>query len=271
VNPDSAVFGRRFRFSFLGYWNPYMFEFIAPLFLALQKATGLNFSPFYNEYDFSRLMTGVQTSLLLIVCVLIVSLIVGLLGAAAQRSQFRVLRFLVAAYIAMFRNTPPVVQLLFFYFGLGALTPQVDMGGWYEPMISSFGWAVIALGIFGGSYNVEIFRAGIEAVPETTLEASEALAFSPVQTFIHVTMPLALRFSLPALASNLISLAKTTSIAYVIAVPEMTYALSGVWNDSLNVGEMMTLLFIYYISVVAVIGAIMGRLEKRLAVPGLGK
>lgn len=248
-----------------------MLEFTAPLFLSLQKATELNFSPFFDEYDFGRLMTGLQTSLLLIVCVLVLSLVVGLLGAAAQRSRSRLLRFLVAAYIAVFRNTPPVVQLLFFYFGLGAFTPQIDMGGWYEPMISAFGWAVIALGIFGGSYNVEIFRAGIEAVPKTTSEATEALGFTPLQTFIHVTLPLALRFSLPSLASNLISLAKTTSIAYVIAVPEMTYALSGVWNDRLNVGEMMTLLFVYYIAVVAIIGAVMGQLERRLAVPGLGK
>ena len=60
-----------------------MLEFTAPWFLALQKATGLNFSPLYDEYDFGRLMTGVQTSLLLIVCVLVVSLVVGLLGAAA--------------------------------------------------------------------------------------------------------------------------------------------------------------------------------------------
>lgn len=248
-----------------------MLDLTAPLFLSLQEATGLSFSPFFDEYDFGRMMTGVKTSLLLILCVLAVSLVVGVLGAAAQRSRSQLLRMLVGAYIAVFRNTPPVVQLLFFYFGLGAFTPQVDMGGWYEPAISAFGWAVIALGIFGGSYNVEIFRAGIEAVPTTTSEATEALGFNPLQNFIYVTMPLALRFSLPALASNLISLAKTTSIAYVIAVPEMTYALSGVWNDRLNVGEMMTLLFLYYIIVVAVIGLIMGQLEKRLAVPGLGK
>lgn len=248
-----------------------MLDFTAPLFLSLQEATGLNFSPFFDEYDFSRLLQGIKTSLLLILCVLFVSLVVGLIGATAQRSGSRILQVIVAAYIALFRNTPPVVQLLFFYFGLGAFTPQVDMGGWYEPMISAFGWAVIALGIFGGSYNVEIFRAGIEAVPKTTAEASEALGFSPLQTFFYITLPLGFRFSLPALASNLISLAKTTSIAYVIAVPEMTYALSGVWNDRMNVGEMMTLLFIYYIAVVAIIGAIMGRLEKRMSVPGLGK
>lgn len=248
-----------------------MLDLITPFFLSLKKATGLNFSPFIDEYDFGRLMTGVKTSLLLIVCVLAVSLVVGLLGAAAQRSRSKPLRILVGAYIAVFRNTPPIVQLLFFYFGLGALTPQVDMGGWYEPMISAFGWAVIALGIFGGSYNVEIFRSGIEAVPTTTLEATEALGFNSIQSFTYVTLPLALRFSLPALASNLISLAKTTSIAYVIAVPEMTYALSGVWNDRLNVGEMMVLLFVYYITVVAVIGLIMAQLEKRLSVPGLGK
>ena len=248
-----------------------MLEFTAPIFLSLQDATGFSFSPFFDNYDFNRMLTGLRTSLLLIVCVLALSIVVGVLGAAAQASQWRVLRMVVAGYIAVFRNTPPIVQLLFFYFGLGSVTPQVDMGGWNEPMISAFGWAVIALGMFGGSYNVEIFRAGIEAVPKTTSEASEALGFSPLQNFIYVVMPLALRFSLPALASNLISLAKTTSLAYVIAVPEMTYALSSIWNDRLNVGEMMILLFAYYIIVVAIIGALMSLLERRLSVPGLGK
>ena len=210
-------------------------------------------------------------SIKLIVAIIAVSLFFGVVGAWAQTSKSRALRFLVAAYIELFRNTPPIVQLLFFYFGLGTITPQIDMGGWHEPVIGSFGWSVISIGIFGGTYNVEIFRSGIDAVPGTTKEAAESLGFSNIKTFFHITLPLAFRFCLPALSSNIISLAKTSSLAYVIAVPEVTYALISIWSDSLNVSEMMVLLFLFYIGIIAIIAQGMSMLERKLALPGYGQ
>ncbi|MEE2861620.1 MAG: amino acid ABC transporter permease [Paracoccus sp. (in: a-proteobacteria)] len=248
-----------------------MLELISPFFEWLNQTYGLNFSPFINDYDWQRLIGGMWISIKLIVCIVALSLVIGVIGAAAQNSRHRALRWLVAAYIEVFRNTPPIVQLLFFYFGLGTITPQVDMGGWYQPLIGSFGWAVIAIGIFGGSYNVEIFRSGIQAVPKTTVEAADSLGFSPMRIFAYVTLPLAFRICLPALTNNVISLAKTSSLAYVIAVPEVTYALSGIWSDNVNVPEMMVLLFAYYIIVVAVIARLMGMLERWLALPGYGQ
>ena len=247
-----------------------MFEIIAPFFRTLYEKTGLNFSPFYSSYDWGLFLIGASTSIQLILAVIAVSLLIGVIGAAAQQSRFAALRWFVAAYIEVFRNTPPIVQLLFFYFGLGAITPQVDMGGWYEPMISAFGWAVIALGIFGGSYNVEIFRSGLDAVPDTTIEAADSLGLSRLRIFLYVSLPLGFRFCLPALTNNIVSLAKTTSLAYVIAVPEMTYALNAIWTDNVNVPEMMVLLFAYYVAVVAIIAYVLKRLERRLALPGFG-
>ncbi|MCW2306672.1 amino acid ABC transporter permease [Rhodobium gokarnense] len=248
-----------------------MLDLFAPFFQRLYETTGINFTPFYDPYDWGRLLEGMWVSVQLILAVIAVSMVIGVVGAGAQTSKLRIVRFLVAAYIEIFRNTPPIVQLLFFYFGLGAITPQVDMGGWYEPVIGSFGWAVIALGIFGGSYNVEIFRAGVDAVPETTKEAADALGFSDFKIFAYITLPLAFRFSLPALTNNVISLAKTSSLAYVIAVPEITYTLSNIWSDSVNVPEMMILLFLYYIVLVAIIAWVMGWLERKLALPGYGQ
>lgn len=248
-----------------------MLTSIQATFESLYARTGLNFSPFYEQYDWDRFLSGAGNSLLLMVSAIALSLVVGVIGAWAQRSKFWLLRTLVNAYIQLFRNTPPIVQLLFFYFGIGTLTPQVDMGGWYEPLISSFGWAVIALGIFGGAYNVEIFRSGLEAVPASTLEAADSLGFSSWHTFGYVLMPLAFRICLPALSTNIISLAKTTSLAYVIAVPEMTYTLNQIWSDRANVPEMMVLLFVFYVTTVALIAAGMSALERRLALPGYGR
>jgi polar amino acid transport system permease protein len=245
-----------------------MLELIAPFFHKLYDQTGLNFIVFYDPYEFGRLVHGASISVQLMFWSILISLIIGVLGAWAQNARSAIVRVGVNAYIQAFRNTPPMVQLLFFYFGLGAFTPAVDMGGYSQPMISSFDWAVISLGIFGGAFNVEIFRAGLEAVPESTRDAAESLCFSRWQTYLYITLPLAFRISLPALTNNLISLAKTTSLAYVIAVPEMTYVLNQVWSDNVNVPEMMLLLFLFYIFVVALIAAALHRLERSLVIPG---
>jgi polar amino acid transport system permease protein len=246
-------------------------DLIAPFFNRLYESTGWNFAIFRDDYEFSRFLEGAMFSVQLVFWSLLISLIVGVIGAWAQGSQSRIMRGFVDAYIQVFRNTPPMVQMLFFYFALGAYTPQVDAGGYYEPMISAFGWALISLGVFGGAFNVEIFRAGLEAVPSATREATESLGFSKWQTYSRVTLPLAFRISLPALTNNLVSLAKTTSLAYVISAPEMTYTLNQVWADNINVPEMMLVLFLFYIIMVSVVSGVLHLLERRLALPGYGE
>lgn len=248
-----------------------MLDLIAPVFQNLAETTGWNFVVFYDPYEYDRFLRGASISLQLIVLSVLLSLVIGVIGAGVQSSRSALLRGVVNGYIQLFRNTPPIIQLLFFYFGLGAFTPQVDMGGYYQPLISSFTWAVLSLGIFGGAFNVEIFRSGIEAVPKSTTEAAESLCFSSWQTYVYVTLPLAFRISLPALTNNLVSLAKTTSLAYVIAVPEMTFTLNQVWSDNINVPEMMLVLFLFYVVIVSLIAAGLHILERRLALPGYGQ
>ncbi|UEM07160.1 amino acid ABC transporter permease (plasmid) [Skermanella rosea] len=248
-----------------------MFEEIAPVFRELYETTGINFVFLYDPFEWERLFEGIVLSLQLIVACLTLSIIIGIIGAWAQGAQSRLLRTVVAGYIQFFRNTPPFVQLLFFFFGLGAFTPQIDAGGYYEPVISAFGWAVIALGCFGGAFNVEIFRSGIEAVPTATKEAADALGYTRLGSYIHVILPLALRICLPALNANLISLLKTTSLAYAISVPEVTYAANQIWSDNINVAEMMLVLFLYYNIVVAILAWGMHKLERRLSLPGYGR
>ncbi|GAB1584003.1 amino acid ABC transporter permease [Phyllobacterium phragmitis] len=248
-----------------------MFQLIAPFFQDLYERTGLNFIVFYDHYEYERFLSGISVSLQVIFWSIVLSLVIGVLGAWAQGARSPVLRVLMDAYIQAFRNTPPMIQLLFFYFALGTFTPQVDMGGYYQPLISSFMWAVISLSIFGGAFNIEIFRSGMEAVPESTKEAAESLCMTKWQTYLHVILPLAFRISLPALTNNLVSLAKTTSLAYVISVPEMTYTLNQVWSDNVNVPEMMLLLFLFYVLVVSLLAAGLHFIERRLSLPGYGQ
>jgi polar amino acid transport system permease protein len=198
--------------------------------------------------------------------------VIGVAGAFAQGSSNRFLRAFVQGYIQFFRNTPPYVQLLFFYFALGQFTPTYSPDGWLElPIISNVGWAIISLSFFAGAFNVEIFRAGIEAVPESTKEAANALGFNRSQIYMYIVMPLAVRVSLPALNNNLVNLVKTTTQAFGIAVPELLYQSVTIWNDYPSaLYPTMLLVFVVYILLVGVLVAGMNSWENKMRIPGYG-
>lgn len=165
------------------------------------------------------------------------------------------------------------MQLLFFYFALGQFTPAITgPDGWTEiPIISNVGWAIISLSFFAGAFNVEIFRSGIEAVPESTQEAAEALGFTRMQTYKEVVLPLAFRVSLPALNNNLVNLVKTTTQAIGIAVPELLYQSVSIWSDYPSaLYPTMLLLFLSFIALVGILVYGMHRWEKAMHVPGYG-
>ncbi|PCI88768.1 MAG: polar amino acid ABC transporter permease [Hyphomicrobiales bacterium] len=229
-----------------------------------------NFIFFYQEIQAGKIWKGIQYTLLLAVCCVVSSMVIGVLGAWLQRSKSMLVRASVQGYIQLFRNTPPFVQLLFFYFALGQLTPTYSPDGWLEiPIISNVGWAVISLSLFAGAFNVEIFRSGIEAVPDSTQEAAEALGFSKLQTYRYIVFPLAFRISLPALNNNLVNLVKTTTQAFAIAVPELLYQCVVIWNDYPSAQyPTMLLLFVVYVSMVAVLVFGMSRWETALRIPG---
>lgn len=247
-----------------------MLNLISGYFKRLYDETGLNFVIFYEQYEYDRFIEAIGISIKLILACLVFSLVVGIVGAWAQGSKSKWIRNGVAGYIQLFRNTPPLVQLFFFYFVLGNYTPTYDAGGWQQAIIDSFGWAVISLGFFAGAFNVEIFRAGIEAVPTATREAAASLGYSRLKSYIYIVLPLAFRVSLPALNNNLVNLLKTTTLAYAIAVPEMMYTCNQIWSDNVNVPEMMLVMFIFYIVLVGVLVWGMHRWERKMRIPGYG-
>ncbi|MBB3066211.1 amino acid ABC transporter permease [Limibacillus sp. MBR-115] len=238
----------------------------------LYRETGINLTFIYDSFDRNRLARGFLNSVYISLICLAFSIVIGLVGAWLQGSKLVWTRRVVQGYIQFFRNTPPLVQLYFFYFAIGSLLPTVENRfGFQEPMLDNFTWAVISLSFFAGAFNVEIFRSGIEAVPESTVEAAEALGFNRLQIYIYIVMPLAFRVCLPALNNNLVNLVKTTTLAYAIAVPEMLYMANQIWSDSVNVPEMMTFLLVAYVLLVGVLVMGMHRWERAMRLPGFGQ
>ncbi|KAB1070814.1 amino acid ABC transporter permease [Methylobacterium planeticum] len=241
-------------------------------FKSLYEAIGLNFSVFYDPYDWDRYLDGLKMTLILSVTTILLSLIIGAIGALLQTGPSRILRAFINGFVVIFRNTPPLVQIFFFYFGLGTLLPATETAsGMREPLLSNTQWAIVSLSLFAAAFNVEIFRSGIEAVPKTTVEAAEALGYTRLKAYFYIILPLALRVCLPALNNNLVNLLKTTTLAYAIAVPETLYQVKQIWSESQNVFEMMVVLLATYGILVGVLVFIMHRWERSLRIPGFGQ
>ncbi len=232
----------------------------------------LNYSWLGDPTYQTWLKAGVTNTISLSIVCIFLSIAIGLVGVWLQGSQLNWVRSLIQGYIQIFRNTPPLVQLFFLFFVLANFLPKVydPSTGGERPLLGSFSSAAIALSLFAGAFNVEIFRSGIDAVPKTTIEACESLGYSPNQCFVQVIFPLALRICLPALNNNLVNLIKTTTLASAIATPELLYYAGQIYADNFATLEVMLLIWVVYVALVGVLVAFMNWWERKLRIPGYG-
>ncbi|MGP4806367.1 amino acid ABC transporter permease [Agrobacterium cavarae] len=234
-------------------------------------ASGINLTIFYDAFDFNRFVTGLGNTLLLIVISALFAILIGLLCAAVLTLSNGVTARLVRAYVAVFRNTPLIVQMYFFYFAIGSIMPVGrNEIGLPQPLIGSFAWAVISLSLYSGAFNTETFRAGVSAVHKSYEEAALALGYNRRQAFFSVTAPLALRFSFASLANNLVDLTKSTTIAYAVGVAELLYVSNQIWSDSLNTIEMMNVMLVIYLVLTGGVVFLINRVEAAMRLPGFG-
>ena len=145
------------------------------------------------------------------------------------------------------RNTPTLVQLYCAFLVLNMLITQQlrDWGAGNNPL-TPFVWVVIVVSLHKGVFHAEALRAGIEAVPATTLEAARSLGFSQRQLLVRVQLPLAVRFALPSLTNNLVDLVKMTAVASAIAVGDVTYESIMIWSQRDNVLELLLLILLWF-------------------------
>jgi polar amino acid transport system permease protein len=247
-----------------------MVEQIQKFFISL-KTSGVNLTIFYDAFDFGRFVSGLLTTCELILICTFFSIIIGGLGAAVLTLSRGPAARMVQAYVAVIRNTPLLVQMYFFYFAIGSLMPASKNAiGLPVPMIENFTWAVIALSLYAGAFNVETFRAGLGAVHNSYEEAALALGYSRKQAFRYVVVPIGLRFSFASLANNLVDLTKSTTVAYAIGVAELLYVSNQIWSDSLNTFEMMNVMLAIYLLLTGIVVWIIGRVQAAMSLPGFG-
>jgi polar amino acid transport system permease protein len=190
-----------------------------------------------------------------------ISILIGALLGLALALVFvdgpRWARRPVAAYVEFIRNQPLLLLVYFVFYGVPAV------GGFRYGNVTSF---VITLSIYSAAYLTEIFRTGLDAVPRGLIDAGKAIGLTPWQRLIHVRMPSMFRVTLPALGNEFVSLFKDTSIAYVIAVPELTYAANWMSTNKFRIIEGYTVAAPMYLATCYVIFGALYLLERKYAV-----
>jgi len=223
----------------------------------------------FDSYDARQFRRGLLNTIALSLACLVFSVVIGMVGAWFLASRNRALRWLTTAFVEFFRYTPPLVQLYFFFFGIGAMLPLVrSETGLETPMVDGFSWAVIVLGLYAGASNAIIFRAGMNAVSDDLREAALALGYGPFMTYRRVVLPMALRRCISALNANLVNIVKATGLAAAVAVPELLYVTNQIWPERGNIVTMMNVLLVSFFLLISILVWAMGRIEKRLRLPG---
>jgi His/Glu/Gln/Arg/opine family amino acid ABC transporter permease subunit len=205
----------------------------------------------------AELVEGVVNTLKVSLLAIAGASIIGIVLGAARAHRIPVVSQLTAVYVEVIRNTPILVQIFMIFYAL----PQFGI------TLDQFTVAWVSVMIWGGAFNSENFRAGFEAVSYRYREAGYALGFTPLSTFLNVTLPIGGRIALPSSINTYVSVLKNTSLMYVIGYPEITTTALNISNLTLETTEALTVLAVVYLSLVWSLSALIRVLEGRLALP----
>ncbi len=214
----------------------------------------LNFNLIWRHFD--KLSGGLLLSLELAVVSIAIGIAIGLVLAVAHVGGGRLTRGLIGAYVEFIRNVPLILLVYLVFYGL----PQaIDLA--YDATTSF----VATLALYSGAYLVEVFRSGLEAVPRGLIDAGKAIGLTAWQRLLYVRLPVMLRITLPALSNTFLSLFKDTSVASVIAVPELTYGAQWINFNTFRIVEVYLVVTAMYLAAGYAILFALRALERRYA------
>jgi len=215
------------------------------------------------------IVNGIGITLFLTVVCMGAGVGLGVLLAVMQLSANPVVKASAGVYVTIFRGTPVLVQLLF-WFNLSALYPEITFGVPgvsldANQLITPLAAAILGLGLNEAAYMSEIVRAGIQSIDQGQSEAAGALGLSRIQTLRRVVLPQAMRVIIPPTGNEFIGMLKMTSLVSVLAVPELLYSAQIIYSKNLQVIPLLLVASIWYIIITTVFTVGQGYLERRFA------
>ena len=220
------------------------------------------------------ILDGVKLTIFLTVVAQAMGLIGGVLLAIMARSENVVMRSVSAAYIWLFRGTPLLIQIIF-WFNLALIFPYV---GFHIPgttigvsvstntLISPMVAAIIALGLNEAAYMAEIVRGGLLAIEQGQTDAATAIGMTKGAAMRYVILPQAIRVIVPPTGNELINMLKNTSLVSVIAAQELLTSAQHIYAVNFMTIELLLVASVWYLALSTVCAIGQGYLERRLSV-----
>lgn len=202
------------------------------------------------------LLEGLMVTLKISSISLICTVIIGFITALLRMSNSIVGRGLARGYIEVIRSTPLLVQIYLLYFVFGPV-----LG------IDRTSTAILALSLFQGAYSAEIFRAGLQGIPQGQREAAESLGLSQIDSYRFVVIPQMFRKIIPPLTNEAVSLVKNSSIVSIMAIFDLTTEGRNIVADTAMPFEVWFTVAAIYLCITLTLSALAVWLERRLSIP----
>ncbi|MFB6985174.1 amino acid ABC transporter permease [Streptomyces sp. NPDC056178] len=211
----------------------------------------------------TAVLRGLGLTLWLTALVMVLGFALGTLLAVLRLSDNRVLQALGWGYVWLFRSTPILVQLLF-WFNIGALYPEI-LGVRTVDLLGPVTVAVIGLTLHEAAYAAEVVRGGILSVERGQIEAAQSLGLGPWRRLRRIVLPQAMRSIVPPAGNMLIGTLKGTSIVSVIAVQDLLYSVQLVYHRTYQVIPLLLVATLWYALVTSLLGVGQHYIERHYA------
>lgn len=215
---------------------------------------------FWEQNGYVKVVEGLQNTLLIAITGLLIGIVIGTLIATARvlpkyKTLPKILNAVCSFYVALFRGTPMVVQLLVFYY---VMLPII---GW---QITGVQVAILVFGLNSGAYISEIMRSGIQSVDPGQMEAGRAVGLGFGTTMVNIVIPQAVKNILPTLGNEFISLIKETSVVSFVGAADLYVAFSYIGSNSYEFMVPYLVMALIYIVLVLVISLLIKLMERSL-------
>ena len=204
-----------------------------------------------------QLLDGVKATMLIFLLTLLFALPLGLLITFARMSKFKVVHWLAKIYISVMRGTPLMLQLLVVCYAPYYVF-DIQLGQGYR-----FYAVIIGFSLNYAAYFAEIFRAGIQSVPQGHREAAQILGYSRSQTFRKIIFPQMVKHILPPATNEIITLVKDTSLAFALAYTEVFTLAKQIAASQASIMPLFVAGLFYYVFNM-IVALVMGKIEKQL-------
>ena len=206
----------------------------------------------------AQLAEGFLVTVQIFVLTLLFSLPLGMLVAFGRMSRCKIIKLIAKLYISVMRGTPLMLQIIVVYFAPYYMF-RMKMGPGYR-----FPAVIIAFVINYAAYYAEIYRSGIESMPNGQYEAAQVLGYNKAQTLIRIILPQVIKRVLPSITNETITLVKDTSLAFTISIAEMFTVAKQIGAAQTSVMPLLAAGIFYYVFNL-IVATVMEYIEKRLS------